>query len=63
MQDNLRVKETQWGREKEEYLKNLKTQESLLQKLTTDRTHFETRWILGLTLRAIHDIVVPVFCY
>lgn len=37
VQNNLLLKKTQWTREKEEYFKNLKTQEALLQKLILHR--------------------------
>lgn len=53
------MKELQWNKEKEEYVKNLKTQESLLQKMTGDRTHYETRWLIYLTLRGIYEFIIP----
>ncbi|CAH1160222.1 unnamed protein product, partial [Phaedon cochleariae] len=43
LQDQLKHKETQWIKEKEELTKSLKHQENMLQKLTADKNCFETR--------------------
>ncbi|XP_050307941.1 cingulin-like protein 1 isoform X2 [Anthonomus grandis grandis] len=43
LQDQLKHKEMQWTKEKDEMAKNLKHQENLLQKLTADKNEFETR--------------------
>ncbi|XP_076274411.1 uncharacterized protein LOC143205180 isoform X2 [Rhynchophorus ferrugineus] len=49
LQDQLKQKEAQWVKEKEDMGKNIKHQENLLQKLTADKNQFETR------LEAIED--------
>lgn len=55
----MKVKEVQWAREKEDFQKNIKTQEMMIQKLSADRIQLETRWLFSLALRIIHDLIVP----
>ncbi|XP_074037753.1 uncharacterized protein isoform X2 [Leptinotarsa decemlineata] len=43
LQDQAKHKEAQWNKEKEELTRNLKHQENMLQKLTADKSTFETR--------------------
>ncbi|XP_057654704.1 myosin heavy chain, clone 203-like isoform X1 [Diorhabda carinulata] len=43
LQDQLKHKEAQWNKEKEEMTKNMKHQENMLQKLSSDKSSFETR--------------------
>ncbi|XP_030745813.1 myosin-10-like isoform X2 [Sitophilus oryzae] len=43
LQDQMKQKESQWIKEKEDLTKNIKHQENLLQKLTADKNQFETR--------------------
>ncbi|KAL1506866.1 hypothetical protein ABEB36_006149 [Hypothenemus hampei] len=43
LQEQLKNKEQNWAKEKEELTKSLKHQENLLQKLTADKNQFETR--------------------
>ncbi|CAH0561376.1 unnamed protein product [Brassicogethes aeneus] len=44
IQDSHKSKECQWVKEKEDLSKTIKHQESILQKLTSDRNQFETRY-------------------
>lgn len=60
MQDQLKHKESQWAKEKDEMSKSLKHQENLLQKLTADKNQFETRLILDITLRAFAELLFPL---
>ncbi|XP_060531861.1 myosin heavy chain, clone 203-like isoform X2 [Cylas formicarius] len=43
LQEQFKNKESQWTKDKEEMSKSLKHQENLLQKLTAEKTQFETR--------------------
>ncbi|XP_050501237.1 myosin-8-like isoform X2 [Diabrotica virgifera virgifera] len=43
LQDQLKHKESQWNKEKDELSKNMKHQENMLQKLSSDKSSFETR--------------------
>ncbi|CAG9827323.1 unnamed protein product [Diabrotica balteata] len=43
LQDQLKHKESQWNKEREEMSKNMKHQENMLQKLSSDKSSFETR--------------------
>lgn len=58
-QDQMKHKEAQWAKEREELAKNLKHQENLLQKLTADKNKFETRCLIHITLRAFTEFLVP----
>lgn len=58
-QDQMKHKEAQWTKEKDELSKNLKHQEHLLQKLTADKNKFETRCLIHITLRAFSEFLVP----
>lgn len=59
LQENIKSREIQWAREREDLQKNIKSQEMMIQKLTADRMQLETRWIFALALRVIHDLIVP----
>lgn len=56
-QEQLKTKECQWIKEKEEFSKNLKCKESLLDRLTNDRNDLEARCITHLTLLTINEFL------
>ncbi|KAJ8984950.1 hypothetical protein NQ317_007819 [Molorchus minor] len=58
LQDQLKHKETQWSKEKEELTKNLKHQENLLQKMNADKNKFETREQLDITTKEKEEATV-----
>lgn len=58
-QDQLKQNEHRWQKEKEELVTKNKHDKQLLDKLTKDRSCFETRWLINMSLRCLHDIV---FC-
>lgn len=46
-------------KEKEEMEKRKKQDVLIYNKLSSERQHLETRWLIAISLHIIHDIIVP----
>lgn len=53
--------EQKWRDEKEELTKNHKGEHAILEKLTAERQALDTRWLVSISLRIIHELVLPNF--
>lgn len=54
-----KIAEQRWDKERAENAKQRKHDQQLLEKMTKDRSHFETRWLIAISLQILHDIIVP----
>lgn len=59
LEHKIRISEQKYQKEREEMEKRKKQDVIVFNKLSTERQHLESRWLIALSLHIIHDIIVP----
>ncbi|KAI4462408.1 hypothetical protein MML48_4g00020681 [Holotrichia oblita] len=61
LQNKVKFMEQKWRDEKEELMKSHKGEHAILEKLTAERQALDTRWLITISLRILHELVLPNF--